>query len=455
MKRILTFIALSVLLSDLSAQPFALSLNNVNGTPYTCSNLDDLGTYKRLRVQANQNSSDGRWELPQICTFPGNVWRPFTDAEATAIPFNIVIPPTPSTYGALWNANNGGVPGRLSPVTDGNYYTFNVENIRCLSGICNSPHIGVLETPYLPVTFPTVTQDPLADAVSDNVPVTITVTSSAPPIENVFLRYTTNEYVNTTIVPVSFVGTTGTAVIPGFPIGTVVKYYIYSSNKSQSLIESEVVSYGEVVHDMSTLDWNVNIGSNYPYTVINTTPITIQYLKGIKQSNYNDLSWKLECTNVNAVNVHLERSNDGINYSSIFSMQTDPSRCAQPFNYKDANFKNGLNYYRLKIQNTDGEKKYSTVVALLNNSNSFEIVHSGLNPVNNDVFSVEVAAAKSLKVNSRIFDMSGRTLNVSSTTLSAGNNRINVNVSGLASGIYCMSLQTNEGVVRTIKFIKR
>jgi hypothetical protein len=456
MKRILTIIALSVVLSDVSAQPFALSLNNVNGSPYSCTNLDDLGTYKRLRVQSTQNSSDGRWELPQTCSFPGNVWRPYIDAEATPIPFNVVIPPTGSSYGALWNANNGGVPGRLSPVTNGNYYTFNVENITCNSGICNSPHIGVLETPYLPVTFPTVTQNPLADAVGDNVHVTVTVMSSAAPIENVFLRYTINEYVNTTIVPVSFAGTTGTAVIPGFPIGTVVKYYIYSSNKSQSLIESEVLLYGEIVHDMSTLDWNVNTtGSNYPYTVINITPISIQYLKGIKQSNFNDLSWKLECSNVNAVNIYLERSNDGINYSSIFSMHTDPSRCDQPFNYKDANFKNGLNYYRLKIQNTDGEKKYSTVVALLNNSSSFEIVHSGLNPVNNDVFSVEVAATKSLKLNCRIFDMSGRTLKISTTTLSAGNNRLNSDVYGLASGMYCMSLQTNDGVLRTIKFVKR
>jgi hypothetical protein len=136
-------------------------------------------------------------------------------------------------------------------------------------------------------------------------------------------------------------------------------------------------------------------------------------------------------------------------------MYTDPSRCDQPFNYKDVNFIKGLNYYRLKIQNTDGEKKYSTVVALLNNSNSFEIVHSGLNPVNNDVFSVEVAAAKSLKLNCRIFDMSGRTLKISTTTLSAGNNRLNSDVSGLASGMYCMSLQTNDGVLRTIKFVKR
>ena len=155
MKRILILLTLLVIIADVSAQPFALSLNNVNGAPYTCSNLDDLGTYKRLRVQANQNSNDGRWELPQTCSFPGNVWRPYIDAEATPIPFNVVIPPTGSTYGALWNANNGGVPGRLSTITNGNYYTFNVENITCNSGICNSPHIGVLETPYLPVTFPT------------------------------------------------------------------------------------------------------------------------------------------------------------------------------------------------------------------------------------------------------------------------------------------------------------
>ena len=456
MKRILMTLTLFVIIAEVYAQPFALSLNNVNGTPYSCTNLDDLGTYKRLRVQANQNSTDGRWELPQTCSFPGNVWRPYIDAEATPIPFNIVIPPTPSTYGALWNANNGGAPGRLSAVTNGNYYTFNVENITCNSGICNSPHIGVLETPYLPVTFPTVTQIPLADAVGDNVPVTVTVTSSAPPIENVFLRYTINEYVNTTIVPVNFVGTTGTAVIPGFPIVTVVKYYIYSTNKSQSFIESEVTLYGEIVHDMSTLDWNVNTtGTNYPYTVINITPITIQYLKGIKQSGYNDLSWKLECSNVNAVSIFLERSNDGVNYTTIHEIHTDPLRCSQPFNYKDVGFKNGLNYYRLKIQNTDGEKKYSTIVALLNNSNSFEIVHSGLNPVNDDILSVEVAAAKALKVNSRIFDMSGRTIKIGTEILTTGNNRINIDVSGMASGMYCMSLQTTEGVVRTIKFIKK
>jgi hypothetical protein len=189
MKQIYFFLLLLVNCTFESfSQPFALALNNVNGAPYTCTWLDDLGTYKRLRVQANQNSADGRWELPQTCAYPGNVWRPYTDAEATPIPFNVVIPPTPSTYTALWNANNGGAPGRLLPVTNGNYYTFNVENITCSNGLCNSPHIGVLETPYLPVTFPTVTQSPLADAVGQDMPVTITVTSSAPPIENVFLR---------------------------------------------------------------------------------------------------------------------------------------------------------------------------------------------------------------------------------------------------------------------------
>ena len=455
MRQILFILILSLVLGDLIAQPFALSLNNVDGSPYTCNSLEDLGTYKRLRVMATQNSSDGRWELPQICSFPGNVWRPYTDAEATAIPFNVAIPPTPSTYGALWNSNNGGVPGRLSPVTNGNYYTFNVQNITCNSGICNSPFIGVLETPYLPVTFPAVSQMPFSDAVGDNVPVTITVTSSSAPIENVFLRYTINDYVNTTIVPVIFSGTTGIATIPGFPLGTVVKYYIYSTNKSQSLIESEVASYGEIVHDMSTLEWNINLGSNYTYTVLDITPITIQYLKGSKKAGFNELSWKLECSNVDAVALALERSSDGINYSSIYAVNADPSRCLQPFYFKDGNFKDGINYYRLKIHNTEGEAKHSNVVALVNNMNNFEVINSGYSISNKNIYTIEISATTSMNILIELVDLSGKRLERINTRLNIGTNKINIPTVSMASGIYCLAVRSNYGDLKTLKILKQ
>lgn len=456
MRKIYLFLVLIVFLgSELLAQPFALSLNNVDGSPYTCNFLEDLGTYKRLRVQANQTTTDGRWELPQTCAFPGNVWRPYTDAEATPIPFNIVIPPTPSSYGALWNSNNGGAPGRLQPVTNGNYYTFNVENITCTGGICNSPHIGVLETPYLPVEFPSVTQSPLADAVGENTPVTITVTSTAPPIENVFCRYTTNEYVNTTIVPVTFVGTTGTAVIPGFPVGTTVKYYIYSTNKTQALIESEVTQYGEVVHDMSTLNWNVNLGTNYPYTVISTTPVTYEYFKGIRLNGYNDISWKVACSFASQVTMTLERSNDARNFSSIHTTTVDQSRCAQPFSFKDSRFEIGINYYRLKSTSPDGQLRYSNIVALMNGKEGFEIVGVHPNLITNGQMNINLTSSKSGKADFVVTDVHGKKILATSRPILSGSNIVLWNVNSLSAGVYMLQVINDQGVRRNTRFVVR
>lgn len=435
------------------AQPFALALNNVNASPFSCSLLDDLGTYKRLRVQATQTSADGRWEMPQECSFPGNVWRPYTDADATPIPFNVVIPPVPNTNAALWNSGNGGVSGRLSPVTNGNYYTFNVENITCNAGLCNSPHIGVLETPYLPVFFPAVTQSPLADAVTENAPVTITVTSSAAPIENVFLRYTTNEYVTTTIVPVSFTGTTGTAVIPGFPAGTTVKYYIYSTNKSQATIEAEVVLYGEIVHDMSTLDWNVNLGSNYPYTVIATSPVRLQYFRGVKAPNRNELSWKGECISTTDVTLTLERSQDGRRFSPIHTLQTDPVRCAEPYMYPDYEFASGTNYYRLKMENTIGDLRYSNVV-LLRNAGGFEVLSQTPGPVDQQL-QLLISATRSGTAVLSVTDASGRRMINRNISYSTGDQTQTLELNRLSSGVYHLAVHTADGVVKSLRFVKK
>ena len=435
------------------AQPFALSLNNVDGSPYTCTPLEDLGTYKRLRVQATQSSTDGRWEFPQTCSFPGNVWRPYTDAEATPIPFNQVIPPTPSTYAALWNSSNGGAPGRLQPVTNGYYYTFNVENIDCTPSLCESPHFGVLETPYLPVDLVSVSQLPASSAVTENTPVTITVTSSAPPIENVFVRYTTNEFSNTTIVPVLFTGTTGTATIPGFTNGTTVRYYIYSSNKSQALIESEVVLYGEITHDMSTLKWNVDLGSNYSYVVTGTTPVTLEYFKGSKQLNQHLLQWKAACLVNSPVTITIERAINNNKYTVLSSLIADGSRCSQPFEYADKNIQSGTHYYRLRFESNDGQRKYSNVVAINNGiirKNRLQIIP---NLIENEQVRIQFQAEKASVIQLNVFDPAGRLLLQKNTAVFPGTNNILMDVPSLKSGLYFLKATGDFGQSETQSFI--
>lgn len=281
MKRILAFFIL-INIGSMTAfsQPFALALNNVDGSPYTCNLLEDLGIYKRLRVVATQNSSSGTWEFPALCSFPGNVYRPYTSGTAP-IPFNAIIPPIPGTAAALYNSGNGGASGNLSPVTNGNLYTFNIQNTFSASA---SPYFCVLETNYTPVSIPTVTQVPDPNAIGPDNVVEVTINCSAPPHtgENVFVRYTTDNFNSTSIVQASFIGATGKATIPNFPFGTTVKYYVYSSSKSKALIESEAALYGEIVHDMSTLDWNTNIAQNYSYTVTNIVPLQVEFIRGQK-----------------------------------------------------------------------------------------------------------------------------------------------------------------------------
>ena len=227
MKRIfILFISVCLFQSISNAQPGALSLNNVNASPYSCQALVNKGTYKQLRVRATQNGTNGTWEFPQDCTFPGNVWRPYNAQNATAIPFNTLIPSLPNTYAALWNSNNGGVSGKLSRITIGRYYTFNIENVTCTGGNCGNANMCVLETDSLPVNLNTVSQTPQANSVAVGFPVTITVTSSSHPTENVFLRYTTDAFQTSHLVPISFTDTIGTASIPGFSLGKIGRAHV-------------------------------------------------------------------------------------------------------------------------------------------------------------------------------------------------------------------------------------
>ena len=273
------------------AQPFSLGTNNVNGSPFSCVNLDDRGTYKRIILQANQSSSSATWEFPQTCSFPGDVWRPYGGGTA-AIPFNVIIPPVAGTGSALYNSGNGGASGNLSPVTNGRFYTFNIQNVA--SG--TNAYMGVMETNQAPVDIQSVSQNAGVNGISPFTAVQLTVTTSATPTERVFVRYTTNNFTSSSLEEFSFTGSTGTATIPAQTLGTVVRYYVYSSTKSKALINTEVLSHGQLVHDMSTLQWNNNGGTNYSYTVTTGT-VLVNATNTVNDTYYSTLRGAVDAVN--------------------------------------------------------------------------------------------------------------------------------------------------------------
>ncbi len=117
-----------------------------------------------------------------------------------------------------------------------------------------------METSNEPVSLLSQSINIIGTTVGPQTPVTATLLLSAipSPEEKFYLRYSTDYYATSHIIPVSVVGTTGTATIPGFAAGLAVSYYYFSTT-----IDNPTSNY-----DLLTLDFLNDDGYNFLYGVV-------------------------------------------------------------------------------------------------------------------------------------------------------------------------------------------
>ena len=249
------------------SQPAVLYTSLTTTTPVSNNNrwaLNDRGVFRQFRFQSNQADGNFYWAFSlgtpaspdySIC------WRPYTSLNVMA--YNTYIP-VGWANGARYNTTNGGNDGEINAIQNGYYYTFNVTENAAADNI-----MAVMETSFNPKTMV------LTDAPAPYGDRTATVTLSAAPSsgEYVYIRYTTDNYVNSTIIPVSFVGNIGTATVPvPNANGVTQKYYAYSSNKPKAQIDAEVVLYSsQVPHDMYTLELSNGESNTFTNQVVVTS----------------------------------------------------------------------------------------------------------------------------------------------------------------------------------------
>lgn len=169
-----------------------------------------------------------------------------------------VVPNTVQTYTYY---TSGGTNDTVT-LHDNKYYVINWEN----TGYADTRAI-FMELNSAPVTISGVTQDiSIPDATQD---LTVTVTTSANPSEKVYLRYTTDNWQNSSTVECLFTGNSGTAVIPAQAEGTTVEYYVFSTIISNPTSEFNLI----------TINYDNNSGSNYSYSV--PVPISCEGASGV------------------------------------------------------------------------------------------------------------------------------------------------------------------------------
>ncbi len=191
------------------------------------------------------------------------------DATAGTYPWLFTSGPTGSPYNNKWSnvivqmntlqsytfqhADNNSVT-----LVNDKYYSVNWSD----NGYSHTNAIWMV-TSATPVQLTTVTQLPIAGNVSPNQSVTVTVTTNVNKSaeELMYIRYTTNNWVSSSLAAVSFVGNSGTATLPGQSGGTTVRYYAFSTTVSNPTSD----------FDMYTINHNNNSGSFYSYSVLSPT----------------------------------------------------------------------------------------------------------------------------------------------------------------------------------------
>ncbi len=269
-KKYLVFILLLSINFFAFAQPSVL-YSSINTTARVA--LTNMGLFLQGRMQANQSGYQ-RWAFHKGTVAAPDYsenWR--VGSTPNALSFSNFLQ-AGYANGANYFTAGGGVDGELNPAVIGNYYTFNV-----MKNAFASNDMEVIETNFNPTIISTVTQSPLATSVVANTSVAVTITMAGAPTtgENVYLRYSTDAYVSSSLVQATFIGNIGTVNIPCQAAGTTLSYYAFSSVETTAGINSDLAAFGVNSYDLATLNLNNNAGLNYSYTVTTAPTNIISY----------------------------------------------------------------------------------------------------------------------------------------------------------------------------------
>jgi len=103
-------------------------------------------------------------------------------------------------------------------------------------------------------------------------------------------------------------------------------------------------------------------------------PIELLSFTGKQNKYHNDIEW-ITTSEINNDYFILERSNDGENWEKIYFIHgAGNSNQNIKYDFKDYNFKNDINYYRLTQFDFDGVGRESFVISVNNNNNEKRLI---------------------------------------------------------------------------------
>ena len=189
------------------------------------------------------------------------------------------------------------------------------------------------------------------------------------------------------------------------------------------------------------------------FTLIDTSailPVNLTKFTGSLVSNTVKLNWSTT-SEINNKGFSVERSNDGVSFSSIGWVNGIGGTNIHNYAFIDAKVAAGNKYfYRLKQEDVIGNYAYSPVVTIvyLNQKEAYTVYP---NPIH-DLLVIEKNTTSIEGTSVFVSDASGRA--VYKGSLNTSSNQTTIETANWAKGIYLVTIHSNDGV-STLKVIKQ
>lgn len=181
-------------------------------------------------------------------------------------------------------------------------------------------------------------------------------------------------------------------------------------------------------------------------------PVELLDFSAKSKETHIQLDWST-ATEINNDGFEVQRSIDGENFETIAWVEGNGNTTnVQTYQYEDYEAKVGMNYYRLKQIDFDGEFEYTYIVsAKLGSVEGITISNLRPNPANERVFIDIETDEASLSVIT-VYNHMGQKAAVINTSLERGRNTVEIETAHLSSGAYFVSIESNDTAV-TKKFV--
>jgi hypothetical protein len=148
----------------------------------------------------------------------------------------------------------------------------------------------------------------------------------------------------------------------------------------------------------------------------------------------------------------VERANDGKSFQQIASVKSN-GLAKNNYQYTDNSATEAQLYYRLKMVNKDGKFTYSNIITLANGENAGVLVDVYPNPTFNAVTNIYIKVKENGLWHVSVINRLGQVVKRDNYNLVKGANKLKMNLSNFAPGVYFLTLE-NNGQFITRKVVK-